>query len=82
MGIASKETSQNIDGKVSGENYNDNTATGVATYFMGANSQIPDPNDKRDCYERGGCGSCGKVPAYCSIAKTHLPEIPWHGCDY
>ncbi len=74
MGLFNKKTSQAIEGAVSGENTNANEATGNATYVFGAGSGMSYPNDRRDCYQRGGCSACNKRPDYCAIAKLYLPN--------
>ena len=80
MGWLNKKTAQSIDAAVNGENHNANEATGAATYIFGAGAGgIPDPNDRRDCYQRGACSSCNKRPDYCAIAQQYLPSTssPW-----
>ncbi len=73
MGWFNTKTAQQIDGAVSGENTNTNEAVGNATYVFGGGAGMSHPEDKRDCYQRGGCSSCSRKPDYCAIARQYLP---------
>ena len=75
MGWFNKNSSQQIDGTVSGENNNANEATGSRDLCLrGRCRHARTPDDMRDCYQRGGCSSCKKRPDYCAIAQQYLPN--------